>query len=260
MPRFAANLSMMFGEVDFLDRFAAAAEAGFEAVEYLFPYAFSAGELGERLKANGLTQALFNMPPGDWEAGERGIAALPGREQEFREGVGQALRYAETLGCTRLHAMAGIVGEEHDREACRKTYLDNLSWAARHLEAEGVRLLVEQINTRDMPGYFLSTTAEAAAVLEEVDAPNLRLQLDLYHAQIMEGDLAAKLEALFDHIGHIQIAGVPGRHEPDVGEINYPFLFDRLDALGYEGWVGCEYRPKSETAEGLGWFRRATGQ
>jgi hydroxypyruvate isomerase len=260
MPRFAANLSMLFGEHEFLDRFAAAAKAGFEAVEYLFPYDFAAGEIATRLKESGLTQVLFNLPPGDWTAGERGLAALPGREEEFRQGVEKALRYAETLDCPRLHAMAGIPPSGQDRESCRATYLENVAWAARMLESEARMLLIEPINTRDMPGYFLSTTAEARRVIEEIGAPNLRLQLDLYHAQIMEGDLAAKLESLFDHIGHIQIAGVPGRHEPDAGEINYPFLFDRLDALGYDGWVGCEYRPKGRTEDGLGWFTRAVSK
>jgi hydroxypyruvate isomerase len=259
MPRFAANLSMMFAEHDFLDRFAAAADAGFLGVEYLFPYEFPAGEIAVRLCERGLTQTLFNMPPGDWQAGERGLACLPGRQNEFREGVETALRYAETLHCERLHALAGIIDPDADRETCRTIYIENIAWAARRLESEGRTLLIEQINTRDMPGYFLSTTAEARGVIDEIGAPNLRLQLDLYHAQIMEGDLATKLESLIDYIGHVQIAGVPDRHEPDVGEVNYSFLFDRLDALGYDGWVGCEYRPKAGTVEGLGWFQKVRG-
>ncbi|MEM1297861.1 MAG: 2-oxo-tetronate isomerase [Pseudomonadota bacterium] len=248
MPRFAANLSMMFTQHGFLDRFRAAADAGFRGVEYLFPYAEAAADIRAALDDAGLTQALFNCPPGDWEAGERGMAAVPGREAEFRDSIGKALEYAAVIGPERLHIMAGLT-EGPEAEAA---YVDNLKWAA--AQAPDRTFLIEPINSRDMPGYFLSTSTQALRILEAVGAPNLMLQFDLYHAQIMEGDLTRRTEALMPHIGHIQIAGVPDRHEPDMGELNYPALFASLDGLGYEGWIGCEYRPAGRTEDGLGWF------
>lgn len=254
MPRFAANLSMLFTDVDFVERFARAAAAGFQGVEYLFPYAWGKDLLRQRLDDFQLQQALFNMPPGDWDAGERGLAALPGRENEFREGVEQALDYARHLACPRLHAMAGCPDAGVSAEAARQVYVDNLQYAARLCAQHGITLLIEPINNIDMPGYFLTTSAQAGAVLEAVGADNLRIQYDCYHMQIMEGNLAATMERLLPRIGHIQIAGVPGRHEPDVGEIHYPYLFGCLDDWGYGGWIGCEYRPRGETDAGLGWF------
>jgi len=262
MIRPAANLSMLFTEHAFLDRFAAAADAGFRGVEYLFPYAHPPEALRAALDDAGVEQVLFNLPPGDWAAGERGLASLPGREAEFRDSVVEALRYAEALACPRLHAMAGLLPVDADaraqaeaREAHHATYLANLRFAAGEAAKAGRELLIEPINTRDMPGYFLSRQDQAVAVLEAVGADNLRLQCDLYHCQIMEGDLIRHLERLLPHIGHVQIAGVPERHEPDVGEVHYPALLARLAALGYPGWVGCEYRPAAGTREGLGWAR-----
>ena len=255
MPKFAANLTMMFTEVPFPARFAAAAKAGFKAVEFLFPYEHTPQEVAGWLKENDLENALFNLPPGDWAAGERGIASLPGREEEFRAGVARGLEYALALGTPRLHAMAGLLPEGANCKAHRETYIANLRYAARELARHGRMLLIEPINQRDMPGYFLSTQAEAHAIREEVAEPNLLVQMDLYHAQIMEGDLATKLKQHFAGVGHIQIAGVPERHEPDEGEVNYPYLFRLMDELGYEGWVGCEYRPRGKTEDGLGWLK-----
>jgi 2-dehydrotetronate isomerase len=256
MPRFAANLSMMFQEVGFLDRFDAAARAGFKGVEFLFPYDHPPEAIAERLKKNGLTLALFNMPPGDWAGGERGIAAMPGREAEFRDGVAEALRYAKAAGCRTIHAMAGLWPEGHDRALGERVYVENLHYAVDRLAPEGITTVIEPINTRDIPGYFLNTTGQAMAYIKRVGKPHLHLQLDLYHVQIMEGDLAHRIRALDGNYPHVQIAGNPGRHEPDVGEINYPFLFDLLDELGYTGWIGCEYRPKGETLAGLGWAKK----
>ena len=254
MPRFAANLTLMFNEVPFLERFSAAAEAGFEAVEFLFPYEHPPEEVASRLGAGRLRNVLFNMPPGDWAAGERGIGAVPGREEEFREGVRTAIRYARALETPTLHAMAGLVPAGTDRAACRATYLENLRHAAGETARHGIALVIEPINTRDIPGYFLNTQAEAHALREEVGAPNLKVLMDLYHAQIVEGDLTAKLRRWVGQVGHVQIASVPDRHEPDTGELSYPHLFRLLDDLGYTGWVGCEYRPARGTAAGLGWF------
>jgi 2-dehydrotetronate isomerase len=256
MPKFAANLSFIFQEIGFLDRFAAAAECGFKAVEYLGAYDHPPETVAALLEKNGLAQALFNMPPGDWAAGERGMAALPGREAEFRAGVDAALTYAKATKCRLVHAMAGLRPEGSDRAAAERTYVANLRYAAERAAPEGVTIIIEPINTRDIPGYFLNTTGQAMAVIEKVGHPNLQLQLDLYHVQIMEGDLAHHIRSLAGRYPHIQIAGNPGRHEPDVGEINYPFLFDLLDEIGYAGWIGCEYRPKSETRAGLGWAAR----
>ncbi|WP_454763809.1 2-oxo-tetronate isomerase [Cupriavidus campinensis] len=255
MPRFAANLSMMYTEHDFLDRFAAAAADGFQAVEYLFPYDHPAAEIRKRLDDNGLVQALFNAPPGDWAAGERGTAALPGREAEFRTAFARALEYAGVIGNDRVHVMAGLVPPDADRARCRATYLENLAYAAASAAAHGVTVLIEPINTRDMPGYFLNRQDDGQAICAQVGAANLKVQFDCYHCQIMEGDLAVKLRRDFAGIGHIQIAGVPDRHEPDLGELNYPYLFNVMDELGYAGWIGCEYRPRAGTSAGLGWLK-----
>ncbi|CAB3820909.1 2-oxo-tetronate isomerase [Achromobacter denitrificans] len=255
MPRLAANLTMMYTEHPFLDRYAAAARDGFSGVEFLFPYEFAAAELKSRLEEHGLTQALFNAPPGDWAAGERGIASLPGREGEFERGFDQALEYAAALGNRSLHVMAGLIRPEQDRAAHREAYLKNLAAAARAAASAGITVVIEPINTRDIPGFFLNRQDEAQAVCAEVGAANLKVQFDIYHCQIVEGDIAMKLQRDMAGIGHIQIAGVPDRHEPDLGELNYPYLFERIDSLGYAGWIGCEYRPKAGTSAGLGWAR-----
>lgn len=254
MPRFSANLTTMFGEVPFLERFAAAARAGFRAVEFVSPYDFPAEEIASRLRAHGLAVSVFNFPPGDWARGERGIACLPGRREEFARGVEQAIAYARRLGCDRLHAMAGVRPANAAEADLRATYVANLREAATALDREGLTLLVEAINTRDILGYYLTTSRQALEVMDEVARPNLRFQYDVYHLQIMEGDLAPTLERLLPRIGHVQIADTPGRHEPGTGEINYPFLFRHLDRLGYRGWVGCEYRPLGATEAGLGWM------
>jgi hydroxypyruvate isomerase len=256
MPKFAANLSMMFNEVPFLDRFAAAAQAGFQAVEFLFPYEFPAEVVAARLRECRLENALFNFPAGNWAAGERGITSLPGREEEFRAGVAKALEYAKAMGTKRLHAMAGIPPAGADPAACRATLVNNLKYAAAELAPHGITLLLEAINTRDFPGFFVSTQAESYELCTVVGAPNMKMQMDLYHMQIMEGDLAVKLRKYAAHCGHIQIAGAPERHEPDTGEVRYEYLFRLLDEIGYDGWVGCEYRPAGRTEDGLGWFRR----
>ncbi len=255
MPKFAANLSMMFNEVPFLERFAAAARAGFKGVEFLFPYDHAPVDLAEALRDNGLEQALFNLPPGDWEAGERGLASLPGREAAFQAGLERALPYAQALGCRRVHMMAGVPPEGTEHQACRDAYIASLRAAAAFFAPHGVTVLAEPINARDIPGYFLNHQGQAVAFLEAVGAANAGLQMDFYHCQIVDGDLASHLRANFAYIRHIQIAGVPERHEPDRGEVNYPYLFDLMDELGYEGWVGCEYRPAGTTLAGLGWAR-----
>ena len=258
MPRFAANLSFMFNEVPFLDRFTEAARAGFKAVEYAFPYQYPAKELAARLRDNGLEQVLINAPPGDYAAGDRGVAALPGREHEFAAGIVVALRYAAVLECPRIHLMAGVVPEELDieqRNRHRSMYMRNLRYAAEEAAAQGVTLTIEPINPRDIPGYFLQTQAEAHAIRQEVGVANLKVQMDLYHVQIVEGDLAEKIKRWLPQVAHIQIAGVPGRHEPSIGEINYPYLFALIDELGYDGWIGCEYRPLGSTTGGLGWMK-----
>ena len=254
MPRFNANLSMMFHEHDFLDRFGAAANAGFQGVEFLFPYAYSPSDLKEALEANQLTQVLFNLPPGDWEKGDRGMCCHPNRQNEFRESVEIALEYAKGLGCQQVHAMAGIKPKDVPWETLLETYAENLKYASQLCEQNNVRLLIEAINSRDMPGYFLNKSAQAISVIEKVASANLWFQYDIYHMQIMEGDLSPTITELLPRIAHFQIADTPGRHEPGTGEINYPFLFSKLDELGYEGWVGCEYRPISGTLEGLSWL------
>jgi len=255
MPKFAANLSMMYQEHDFLGRFAAAAKDGFKGIEFLFPYEYAAAELQARLADNGLTQALFNCPPGDWSKGERGIASLPGREDEFRRSFDQALAYARALGNARLHVMAGLIAPGTERARHHDTYVKNLAWAADQAAPLGVTCVIEPINTRDIPGFYLNTQAEAHAICAETGRANVKVQMDFYHCQIVEGDLATKLKQHFAGVGHIQIAGVPERHEPDVGEVNYPYLFALMDQLGYDGWVGCEYRPRGKTGAGLGWLK-----
>ncbi len=259
MPRFAANLTTMFTEVEFLDRFAAAAGAGFKAVEFLLPYADDKEKLAERLRANDLVQVLHNFPAGDWDAGDRGIACHPDRIDEFREGVGQAVDYATTLGCARLNCLAGIAPAGAAPERLRETFVANLKFAAGVLAEAGITLLTEAINTRDVPGFYLSRTDQALAIIDDVAAPNLALQYDVYHMQVMEGDLAPTIERHLDRIGHIQISDTPGRNEPGTGEINYPFIFDHLDRLGYRGWIGCEYKPRAGTLEGLGWAKPYLG-
>jgi hydroxypyruvate isomerase len=257
MPRFAANLSMMYTEHDFLDRFGAAARDGFRAVEYLFPYAFEPVELAQRLADHGLAQVLFNAPPGDFDAGERGLACLPGREEAFRRAfVEQALPYAAALRCPRVHVMAGLIPPGRDAASLRETYVDNLAWAARQAASAGVDVLIEPINTRDIPRYFLNRQDHAHEIVAEVGASNLKVQMDLYHCQIVEGDVAMKLRRYLPtgRVAHLQIAGVPDRHEPDLGELNGPYLFAVLDELGWAGHVGCEYRPRAGTSAGLGWF------
>lgn len=261
MPRFAANLTMMYTEHGFLDRFAAAARDGFTAVEYLFPYEHPAATLAERLEEYGLRQVLFNAPPGDWKAGERGITALPGREQEFRDGFLRALEYAHAFDCPRIHAMAGLVHANADRAQFRGVYTANLAWAAEKARAAGVAVLIEPIALRNIPGFFLTRQAEAHAIIEEIGAPNLTILMDLFHCQVEEGDLAIKIRKYLadpkqTRVGHFQVAGVPERHEPDTGEVRYEYLFDLIDELGYNGWIGCEYTPAAGTSAGLGWFQK----
>jgi hydroxypyruvate isomerase len=255
MPRFAANLTMMFTEVPFLARFELAAKAGFRAVEFLFPYAFEARELRARLEDNGLELVLHNLPAGDWDAGERGIACHPGREREFRAGVGRAVDYATALGVRRLNCLVGKAPAA-DAAHCRRTVVENLRFAAAALAHEGIALLVEPINTFDIPGFWLNRSTQAIELLDEVGAANAFLQYDVYHMQRMEGELAATMEKHLARIGHVQLADNPGRHEPGTGEIAYDFLFAHLDRIGYDGWIGCEYKPATTTAAGLGWLRR----
>jgi len=254
MPKFAANLSMLFGEVEFLDRFAAAADAGFEGVEYLFPYAFPASDIAERLKAKDLTQVLFNLPAGDWDAGERGIACLPDRVDEFRAGVDKAIEYAEALDCKQVNCLAGIAPAESSQQELRHTFIGNLRFAVGKLQAAGIKLLIEPINVFDIPGFYLNRTNQALDIIAEVGSDNLFIQYDIYHMQRMEGELAATIERNLPQIAHIQLADNPGRHEPGTGEINYRFLFKHLDAIGYLGWIGCEYKPAGDTMAGLGWI------
>ncbi len=259
MPNFAANLSFLYTEHPMLERFAAAAADGFRGVEMLFPYELPATTLAAQARAQGLQVALCNVPPGDWTLGQRGFAALPGSEALFRDSLLQALDYAVTLQCPALHVLAGLLPAGADRSRAAATYRDNLAWAVEQARPAGVTLMIEPINPRDIPGYFLNHQAEAHAVCAQVCAAtgldNLKVQMDLYHCQIVEGDLARRIEAHIAGIGHMQIAGVPDRHEPDSGEVNYPFLFSLLDRLGYAGWIGCEYRPRNGTRTGLGWLQ-----
>ncbi len=253
MPRFAANLSLLYAELPFLARFDAAARDGFDAVEFQFPYAFEAGDIAAAARAAGVCIVLHNLPAGNWDAGERGIAGLPGREAEFRDGVERALRYARALGVDRLNCLAGLAPHGVAAELARETLVGNLRFAADRLATHGLRLLLEPINTRDVPGFMVHRSDDAIAIMDSVGRDNLLLQYDVYHMQRMEGDLAATLTRLLSRIGHIQIADNPGRHEPGSGEINFTFLLRHLDALGYPGWIGCEYIPRTSTHEGLGW-------
>ena len=256
MPRLAANLSMMFTELPFLERFDAAAAAGFRACEFLFPYEHPAAELRRRLDAAGLEQALFNAPPGDWAAGERGMACLPGRQTEFRDAIARALDYAAILACPLLHVMAGIPQPGTPHHLSASLFAANLAWAAERAEGSGVRLVLEPINGRDMPGYFLSTQEQGAAVVQALGAERLGLQFDVYHCQTAQGDVTTRMAALMPLIAHMQVADVPGRHEPGTGEIGWEYVFRRMDELGYGGWVGCEYRPAGDTVAGLDWRER----
>jgi hydroxypyruvate isomerase len=258
MPKFAANLTMLFNELPFLERFAAAKAAGFEAVEYLFPYPFEKDALVQALKSNGLTQVLHNLPAGNWDAGERGIACHPDRVEEFRAGVDQAIAYATALGCRQVNCLAGKVPAGVSREQAQATFVSNLKYAADKLQAARIKLLIEPINSYDIPGFFLNTTAQALAVLDAVGSENLYIQYDIYHAQRMEGELAATVQKHLARIAHIQLADNPGRNEPGTGEINYAFLFRHLDAIGYTGWIGCEYKPRTTTSDGLGWIKALT--
>lgn len=255
MPKFCANLSFLWNELEFLDRFRAAARAGFSGVEYLFPYEHDKNRIAGLLKEHGLTQVLFNLPAGDWAKGERGIGCHPGRTKEFEEGVAAAIEYATALGCRQINCLAGIRPRHVDANVARETYIKNLQYAASRLADAGIRLLIEPINTRDIPGFFLNYTKQATDIITAVGSANLFVQYDAYHAQIMEGDLAATIEANLPAISHVQIADNPGRHEPGTGEIHYPFLFGHLDRLGYGGWIGCEYKPATTTDAGLGWAR-----
>jgi hydroxypyruvate isomerase len=254
MPKFAANLTMLFTELDFLDRFDAAASAGFKAVEFLFPYSYKLDEIGERLSRHDLGLVLHNLPAGNWSAGDRGIACLPDRVDEYRSGVARAIKYATELGCSQLNCLAGIGPNGVDPKVLYETFTENLRITANLLERSGIRLLIEPINTRDVPGFFLKGTQQAVEIIRDVGSSNLKIQYDVYHMQIMEGDLASTIERNLDLIGHIQVAENPGRHEPGTGEINFDFLFDFLDSIGYQGWIGCEYKPKTTTVEGLEWF------
>jgi 2-dehydrotetronate isomerase len=257
MLRFAANLSFMYGGNAFPDRFAAAARDGFTAVEYLFPYEYPARQVVSWLQTRGLSQVLFNAPPGNWAAGDRGIASLPGREAEFRAAIQTALEYAQTLSCPRVHVMAGLQPNGIERAAMRSTFVTNLTWAVKQAAPLGIELLIEPINTRDMPGYFLNRQDEAHAIVDEIGSPALKVQMDLYHCQIVEGDVSMKLrQYLGKNVGHLQVASVPDRNEPDQGELNYGYLFALIEELGYDGWIGCEYRPKAGTSEGLGWLKK----
>ena len=253
MPKLAANLTMLFGESAFLDRFAAAANQGFRGVEFLFPYANDAQDLAERLREHGLVQVLHNLPAGNWAGGERGIACHPDRVDEFKDGVAQAVKYATALDCDRVNCLAGILPSGISPAAARETFVRNLRYAAPLLQAAGITLLIEPINTRDIPGFFLSGTAQAIEIMDAVGSDNLELQYDIYHMQIMEGDVAETIERLLPRIGHMQLADVPGRHEPGTGTIDYPSLFATIDRLGYDGWIGCEYVPAAGTMPGLGW-------
>jgi hydroxypyruvate isomerase len=259
MPKFNANLTLLFNEVPFLDRFQAAAEAGFKGVEFLFPYAFDKDEIAERLHTCGLLQVLHNLPAGDWDGGERGIACHPDRVGEFQDGVGLALDYASALGCRQLNCIAGVAPAGVSADILQKTLVSNLRFAAGKLKEAGIRLLIEPINTYDIPGFYLNRSAQAIDLIDEVGSDNLFLQYDVYHMQRMEGELANTIARHLPHIAHLQIADTPGRHEPGNGEINYAWLFRFLDALGYDGWIGCEYRPAASTREGLGWIKALAG-
>jgi len=253
MPKFAANLSWLFTDLDFMDRFAAAAAAGFRGVECLFPYEYAAADIAAQLAHNGLRQVLINAPPGDWDAGERGLGCLPGRRDDFRAAMERALDYATGIGCTRIHVMAGITPSGADSAQVRDVFAENLAVAADLCRDTGVWVMIEPINKTDMPGYFLSSPDRAAALIDAVASPHLKLQFDIYHAAMSGLDIAGQIKRHFPAIGHFQVAGMPGRGEPVGGDIDYPALFDLIDGLGYEDWIGCEYRPTGKTMDGLGW-------
>lgn len=255
MPKFAANLNFLFVDAAFLDRFDRAASAGFRAVEFPIPYDHDKNELSERARRAGVEVVLINLPAGDWDKGERGIACIPSRVSEFRDGVGRAIEYARALGCTRINCLSGLAPARVPVEKLRETFISNLRFAAGELEREGITLVIEPINTRSMPGFYLRNSGQALAIMDEAAVANLKLQYDVFHMQIMEGDLAKTIEANIARIGHIQVADVPDRHEPGSGEINYPFLFELIDRLGYQGWIGCEYTPAGRTEDGLGWLK-----
>jgi hydroxypyruvate isomerase len=258
MPRFAANLTMLFAEMPFLARFAAAKAAGFSGVEYLFPYDYDKADLREQLDEHGLAQVLHNLPAGNWAAGERGIAILPDRVDEFRDGVARAISYAKALDCRQLNCLVGVAPRDVDPFEMNEVLVENLRFAADALARERIKLLVEPINTLDIPGFFLNKTEQAVQLIADVRSSNLFIQYDIYHMQVMEGDIARSLQKHLPRIAHVQLADNPGRNEPGTGEINYPFLFRHLDTLGYRGWVGCEYKPKTTTVDGLGWHAALT--
>ncbi|MBU3549061.1 hydroxypyruvate isomerase [Polynucleobacter sp. P1-05-14] len=255
MPQFAANLTMLFNEVPFMERFEKAAKSGFQAVEFLFPYSFSAEDIKQNLEQNKLKLVLHNLPAGDWEAGERGIACLPDRVAEFQEGVAKAINYAKALDVKQLNCLAGKIPAGADKELLHKTFISNLRYAATELKNANIKLLIEPINTFDIPGFYLSRTQQALDILNEVGSDNLFIQYDIYHAQRMEGELCKTIDANLSKIAHIQLADNPGRNEPGTGEINYPHLFQFIDSIGYQGWIGCEYKPSSNTEAGLGWIK-----
>lgn len=255
MFKFAANLSMLFTEVDFMERFSAAADAGFQGVEYLFPYDFSADEIAKQLEDNNLTQILFNLPAGDWNAGERGIACHPDRVEEFQAGVDKAIEFAQKLNCSKVNCLVGIQPDNVTMQQAHDTVVSNLRFAAEKLHAANIEFVFEAINTLDIPGFFVTGTEQAKKIISEVNHPNLTMQYDIYHMQIMEGDIARTMENNLASIGHIQLADNPGRHEPGTGEINYSFLFQHLTKINYQGWIGCEYKPKSNTVDGLNWLK-----
>ncbi|MGB8436766.1 MAG: hydroxypyruvate isomerase [Burkholderiales bacterium] len=255
MPKLCANLSLLYTELDFMDRFAAAAKSGFKGVEYLFPYAYPKDQLAEALARNKLVQVLHNMPAGDWAKGDRGMACQPGREGEFQDGVGKAIAYASALGCKQLNCLAGLAPHGVAPDKVRATFVANLRFAAEKTKAAGIRLVTEPVNNRDVPGFYLNRSQQALEIMDEVGSDNLWLQYDIYHMQIMEGNLARTIEANLARINHMQLADNPGRHEPGTGEINYPFLFGWIDRIGYPGWIGCEYNPQAGTVEGLGWAK-----
>lgn len=257
MPKFSANLTMMFNEVPFLERFGAAARSGFRGVEYVSPYEHPKEVIAALLKEHGLTQALFNLPAGDWNAGERGMACIPGREDEFRDSVAKAIDYAQALNCKTMNCLSGIAPMGVSEAELRATFVKNLRHAAAETHKAGVLLIIEAINFYDMPGFYLNTSKQAISIMDEVASDNLKFQYDIYHMQRMEGEIAATIKKLFPRIGHFQIAANPDRHEPDYGEINYPWLYDYIDGLGYKGWIGAEYKPRGRTEDGLSWLKAA---
>jgi hydroxypyruvate isomerase len=255
MPKLCANLSLLYTEIDFMDRFAAAAKSGFKGVEYLFPYAYPKDQLAEALARNKLVQVLHNMPAGDWAKGDRGLACQPARVGEFQDGVSKAIEYATALGCKQVNCLAGLAPQGVAPEKLRATFVANLRFAAEKTKAAGIRLVTEPVNNRDVPGFYLNRSQQALEIMDEVGSDNLWLQYDIYHMQIMEGNLARTIEANLARINHMQLADNPGRHEPGSGEINYPFLFGWIDRIGYPGWIGCEYNPQAGTVPGLGWAK-----